>query len=134
MLSLINAILLTIRLTISRIYAPRKRVSRGQVFLEYAVIIGVVVAALVGMQLYLRRMLQGRYKSVTDQAVHHIAQSNGLAWYPVQYDPYYNQSDMITNMDSKTTDTRAADGSTSKTVEYDTIAGQGMRWELPYSK
>ena len=133
MLSLINTTLFTTRLTISRIFTVGRKVSRGQVLMEYAVIIMIVVAALVAMQLYVRRMLQGRYKSVTDQAVHYISINNGLG-YNLQYDNYYEQSDMVSARDSKITETRATDGSTSKTIEREVVAGQGMRWELPYSK
>jgi len=40
---------------------------KGQSTLEYAVIIAVVVAALVGMQAYIKRGLQGKMKESTDQ-------------------------------------------------------------------
>jgi Flp pilus assembly pilin Flp len=40
---------------------------KGQSTLEYAIIIAVVVAALVGMQVYMKRGLQGKIKEATDQ-------------------------------------------------------------------
>jgi len=39
---------------------------RGQSTLEYAVIIAVIVAALIAMQVYVRRGLQGRLKQASD--------------------------------------------------------------------
>ena len=39
----------------------------GQATLEYAVFIGVVAAALVVMQLYLRRSIQANLKALEDQ-------------------------------------------------------------------
>jgi uncharacterized protein (UPF0333 family) len=40
---------------------------RGQSTLEYAIIIGVVVGALIMMQVYVKRGLQGRVKQATDE-------------------------------------------------------------------
>ena len=39
----------------------------GQSVLEYAVLIGVVAAALVAMQLYVRRSIQANLKALEDQ-------------------------------------------------------------------
>ena len=50
--------------------------------------------------------------------MHYISINNGLG-YNLQYDPYYDQSDMITANASKTTDERQTDGTTSKTIEQD---------------
>lgn len=41
--------------------------SNGQTTLEYAVFIAVVVAALIGMQLYVRRSIQANLKSLEDR-------------------------------------------------------------------
>jgi len=41
--------------------------SRGQVTLEYAVMIAVVVAALTAMAIYVRRAVQANLKSLEDQ-------------------------------------------------------------------
>jgi uncharacterized protein (UPF0333 family) len=40
---------------------------KGQSTLEYAIIIGVVVGALIMMQVYVKRGLQGRVKQATDE-------------------------------------------------------------------
>jgi len=43
-----------------------KRSIKGNVFLEYALIIGIVAAALITIQLYVKRGLQGRVRQMTD--------------------------------------------------------------------
>lgn len=40
---------------------------RGQSTLEYAVFVAVVTAALIGMQLYVRRSIQANLKTLEDQ-------------------------------------------------------------------
>lgn len=46
---------------------PLKETARGQSFAEYAVLIGVVTAAILGMQLYAKRGLQASVKMAADQ-------------------------------------------------------------------
>ena len=41
--------------------------TRGQTALEYAVLISVVIAALLAMQIYLKRSTMGKLRSATDQ-------------------------------------------------------------------
>jgi len=43
------------------------RARRGQSTLEYAIIIAVVVAALLAMQIYVKRGVQGKLRSSTDE-------------------------------------------------------------------
>lgn len=40
---------------------------KAQIFMEYAVIIGVIIAGLIAMQTYTKRATQGRLRSYTDQ-------------------------------------------------------------------
>ena len=44
-----------------------KRVRNGQSTLEYAILIAVVVAAAIGMQIYVKRGLQGRLRQSAEQ-------------------------------------------------------------------
>ena len=68
------------------------RFKKGQSTVEYAIIIGVVVAALVAMQTYVKRGLQARYH---DGVVYMQGQVNGIAnagavlGNTAQYEPYY---------------------------------------------
>ncbi len=45
----------------------RKNASKGQSTLEYAVLIVVIIAALIAMQVYLKRGIQGRMRESSDQ-------------------------------------------------------------------
>jgi len=43
-----------------------RRAQRGSFSIEYAALIAVVVAALIGMSVYLQRALSGRWRAVGD--------------------------------------------------------------------
>jgi len=58
---------------------------RGQSVAEYAILVGVVVAAIVGMQVYVKRSLQGKVKAVADSFA---TDASGVVS-PLQYEPYY---------------------------------------------
>lgn len=86
----------------------RKRCAQGT--LEYALLIGAVVAALVAMNIYMRRGFQGRIKSSSD--------SIGS-----QYDVQRTTSDFTTTSYTDTTDTakHAGTGGTSNfSTNYNT--------------
>ncbi len=57
---------------------------RGQSTLEYAVLIVVIIAALIAMQVYLKRGIQGRMRESSDQIGD-------------QFSPGYTTSNMTTN-------------------------------------
>lgn len=62
----------------------------GQSTLEYAVIIAVIVAALLAMQVYVKRGIQGRLRTAADE----VGQ---------QYDPGNTTSDITTSLTSDVT-------------------------------
>src|SRR3989338_7335422 len=55
----------------------RKMSRRAQSTMEYAVLIGVMVAALIAMQVYLKRGMQGRMKGYAEQLSQGAAYSPG---------------------------------------------------------
>lgn len=63
---------------------PRK----GQSTVEYAIILGVVVAGLVAMQTYVKRGLQARYHDGTLYLANQTTEIGGST----QYEPYYLDS------------------------------------------
>ena len=76
------------------------RNKRGQSVAEYAVLIGVVIAAIVGMQLYVKRSLQGKVKAVADR----FADDRTGVPTPRQYEPYYTAAggiESVTNNSEK---------------------------------
>lgn len=68
------------------------KVRKSQSMAEVGVLLPLVVAAFFGMQVYLRRGLQARYKSTVDAAVlsAHQAANEGETGF-LQYEPYYQQ-------------------------------------------
>ena len=53
------------------------RTQRGQAFVEYAILFAVIAAALLGMQLYAKRSLQGGIKMAVDRMSPHPGDANG---------------------------------------------------------
>ncbi len=69
---------------------------KGQSIMEYAVLISLVIAALTGMQLYVRRGLQARIKDASDNLPNYVQTGKaGLLSGTIfkeghtQYEPYY---------------------------------------------
>ncbi len=65
--------------------------SKGQSTAEYAIVIGFVVAAIIAMQIYVRRGLQGKVKTVTDRVGDGLL-DGGIKNVVGQYEPYYASS------------------------------------------
>jgi len=96
---------------------------KGQSTAEYAIIIGVIVAALIGMQTYIKRGLQARYHDgiqflgaqTTD-----VEEGEGIPATVAapfhQYEPYYLQSDYTTGRDRVSADAVQARGQTVRTL------------------
>lgn len=74
---------------------------RGQSTLEYAVLIVVIIAALIAMQVYLKRGVQGKFRESSDQ----IGE---------QFSPGYTTSNLTTATHSRTRDTSTAVSSTTQ--------------------
>lgn len=72
---------------------------------EYSVCLALVLAALLGMQIYVKRGLQGRYKEVVDHAAKQAANAAQFTTSPKQYEPYYIQ-DQFNVSQSKITNER----------------------------
>ena len=64
----------------------------GQSMAEYAIVLTVVVSAIVAMQIYVKRGLQGKVKDVTDQVGFGLLDV-GYATTTSQYEPYYAQTE-----------------------------------------
>ncbi len=85
---------------------------RGQSTLEYAVLIVVIIAALIAMQVYLKRGLQGRLRESSDQ----IGE---------QFSPGYTTSNRTTRSGSTVTEVREAGGAvdTEITNQWQNVTG-----------
>lgn len=65
---------------------------KSQSIVEYAMILAVAVSAIVGMQVYVRRGLQGRLRDSSDFLVEKINKEAGSS-YANQYEPYYRDTE-----------------------------------------
>lgn len=61
----------------------------GQSMAEYAIVLTVVIGAIIAMQLYVKRGLQGKVKDVTDDVGLGLSTTKSTS----QYEPYYASSD-----------------------------------------
>ncbi len=77
-----------------------RRKRKGQSTAEYAIVIGLVIAAAVAMQVYVKRGIMAKVKGASDY------QPDAM-FVTKQYEPYYASSDITRSSDSKlNTETR----------------------------
>ena len=84
---------------------------KGQSIMEYAILVSLVIAALTGMQLYVRRGLQARIKDASDNLPNYVqTEGAGLDAGTIfkeghtQYEPYYRGDN-----DTESTTTRGTE-------------------------
>ncbi|MFA5096994.1 MAG: hypothetical protein WC478_06605, partial [Candidatus Omnitrophota bacterium] len=65
-------------------------IRKGQSTAEYAIVIGLVIAAIVAMQVYVKRGLQGKVKDAVD----YKDTGDTITGTTAQYEPYYAESTM----------------------------------------
>ena len=79
----------------------RNRSKRGQNTAEYAILIGVIVAAAIAMQVYIRRGVQARMKDAVDFTLTADDDAGGNIFSGnLQYEPYYDQGSTYTTTSS----------------------------------
>ncbi len=61
------------------------KLRQGQSVLEYAILMVIVIAALLSLQVYIKRGLQGRLKSSTDEIGDGYSQAQGANYVKVTY-------------------------------------------------
>lgn len=69
---------------------------KAQTLAEYAIVFSLVFAAIIGMQLYVKRGLQAKFKDFVVGATKNISNSAGLKQPLTQYEPYYIDSEITT--------------------------------------
>jgi uncharacterized protein (UPF0333 family) len=87
---------------------------KGQSTAEYAIVIGLVIAAAVAMQIYVKRSLQAKVKDAVDYndpAATMLTTS--------QYEPDYLSSSMASTRKESTTATTAAGGGVTRAINED---------------
>lgn len=72
--------------------------TRAQSFSEYSLFLAIVLIAIVAMNVYVKRGLQGRYADVADSTISTLrAKAGPNISVPSQYEPYYADSTATIN-------------------------------------
>lgn len=84
---------------------------KAQSTAEYVIVLGIIVAAVMAMQTYIKRGFQGRMKQAVD-FVDNGGQSgnNVVTFTDLQYEPYYLTSDFSSQRTSNESETMTAGG------------------------
>lgn len=81
---------------------------------EYVIVLGLIVAAVVAMQTYIKRGLQGRIKDAVDYKDQAGQSANVVQFTTNQYEPYYISSNFVTNRSSDETENMEIGGGVNK--------------------
>lgn len=67
----------------------RRRYNKAQSTAEYVIVLGLIVAAVVAMQSYIKRGFQGRIKDAVDHVDQAGQGAEVVQFHTTQYEPYY---------------------------------------------
>jgi Flp pilus assembly pilin Flp len=103
----------------------RRLGKKAQTTAEYAILVALVVGAVVTMQVYIKRGLQGRIRDVVDHAgtSGEIAGSS-FSFSGNQYEPYYTSSNVTTSQDTGETKTLQTGGAFATTSNANVTANR----------
>lgn len=93
-----------------------KLMRKGQSTAEYAIVIGLVIAAAVAMQVYVKRGLQGKIKDATDYT---DASAGAVVGATKQYEPYYQESNLTSTHQATSGENTATGGAVTRTLTSD---------------
>ncbi len=97
--------------------------SKAQSVSEYSICVVIIILALVAMQVYVKRGLQGRYAEVVDFATTQAKADK-------QYEPYYQKEDLGSTQDASVNKNVYAAGQTDKVIIKDSSRRQGTTVDL----
>jgi hypothetical protein len=110
-----------------------RRSKKAQSTAEYAIVIGLVIAAVVGMQVYVKRGIQAKVKDASDTKVDIAGIANnddgdfGVNSGSGQYEPgYANTTDMRTERNSTDTTSVAVGGGVTRALGNEVITRNGQ--------
>ena len=113
-------------------------VPKAQSISEYSICVVIIVLALVAMQLYVKRGMQGRYLEVADSAMAEVRaqalNAQGATYnadkYPNQYEPVDQAQKIGSVQDTIEKRNALAGGQVNKTITKDTLTRQGTVKEV----
>ena len=105
------------------------RNQRGQSVAEYGIVLGLVVAAVAAMQVYVNRSFKAKIKDATDYAVADVDTMTKKS--TTQYEPYYVNTGYDVTQDQKTQQTVTTTGVASTLVTDKTTRTGSSTTEAP---
>jgi Flp pilus assembly pilin Flp len=117
---------------------------KGQSTAEYAILISLVVAVLVGVQIYVKRGIQGRFKDATDDYVSQLTTNKdwaftGAATAPTvesqwEFDKYSAQRTRATLAGTETTEVTDEGGKVTRDITEKSASKAGDYNKYDYTK
>jgi uncharacterized protein (UPF0333 family) len=106
-----------------------KHNKKAQATAEYAIIIGVVIAALIAMQTYVKRGLNSKIQQATDHT-YSPAGSLAVTFDAGQYEPYYASSNFTTTRSTgQEQESTFVGGSVQRNITDDVVDRTGNQTE-----
>ena len=97
-----------------------RRLRKGQSTAEYAIVIGLVIAAAVAMQVYVKRSIQGKMRLATDYVDPDAA---GILTNSNQFEPMYaTTTDMTSDRDSIEQSETFQGGGLTRTIQGEDVS------------
>ena len=99
-----------------------RRTRIGQSTAEYAIVIGLVIAAAVAMQVYVKRSLQAKVRDAVD-----YNDSAATMLTTSQYEPYYSESIIDTTRSVASREATVVGGGVTRTLTKDEVNRTGSQ-------
>jgi len=111
---------------------------KAQSISEYSICVVIIILALVAMQLYVKRGIQGRHAEVADSAMAEVRaqalKAHGVTYnadkYPNQYEPVDQSQKIGSVQDTREKRDALAAGQINKVITKDTLTRQGTVKEV----
>jgi len=87
---------------------------KAQSTAEYVIVLGLIVAAVIGMQTYVKRGFQGRIKDAVNYVDYGGSTGDTVTFTTTQYEPYYLESSFESKRDSTETEDLQDAGAVSR--------------------
>ena len=94
----------------------RPRYNKAQSTAEYVIVLGLIVAAVVAMQSYIKRGFQGRIKDAVDYKDQGGQSANVVVFNTTQYEPYYLSSTFDSTRNSQDNEHLYQEGAVNREV------------------
>ena len=94
--------------------------TKGQSMAEYAIVLTVVITAIVAMQVYVKRGLQGKARDASDNFTASLkaAAIPGIGAIPEQYEPYYAETTYTIGQKSKVIESYLTTGTVARETTF----------------